>query len=87
MSEALQKLPIEQRKQFLDITLGDLNDKEIEATDETETKFIRVFRNHLKKIYDVETIPSAWILMMNILYNNQNYPIFTDWLLTIPQPS
>lgn len=81
--ENLQQLTLEQRKEFLDTTLGDLNDKEISSTDEHEIKFIQVFRKHLKDIYDVDLIPTAWIAMMNFLYKNDNFPYFTNWLTTI----
>lgn len=81
--QKLQQLSLEQRKQFLDSSLGDLNDKEISSTDEHEIKFIQVFRKHLKDIYDVEAISFIWITMMNILYNNEQYPYFTNWLTTI----
>lgn len=79
----LQQLSLDERKQFLDHILGELNDKEIASTNEDDIRFIQVFRKHLKDIYDLAIIPTGWFVMINHLYNNDNYPLFVDWLTTI----
>jgi hypothetical protein len=78
--QALQTLPIEKRKEFLDLILSELNDNEIASTDETELKFIQVFRKHLQGIYDLDSIPDHWVTLMSLLYNGPQYPYFASFL-------
>ena len=81
----LLSLNLEQRRAFLDQSFLWIEAKMESSNDPNELNFLKWFQdNYLKAIYDVETIPILWISQVFYLYNNPKYPLFLEWLTTLP---
>lgn len=85
--QGLNAMSKEDRNAFINASISRLEERESLSNDAFELQYIKVFWKHLLNIMDVDEVPVSWFSMIFILYHNEKFPLFIEWLRSIPKPS